>query len=218
MFASGRNVVKICGVTTPGDIDLVHAAGADAVGINVWPQSPRAVSAHDAQALVEYARGRLATVLVTVDETAAQLRCWLDEVRPDYLQLHGNEPDALVTDFAPHAYKAIGIASSADVARALVVPGDVVLIDTHDARRRGGTGQPIAGDLDVEVCRARRCMLAGGLRVENVRERILRAHPWGVDVASGVECAPGRKDAELVLAFVRAARQAWQELREGEHV
>lgn len=218
MVSRARGWVKICGITVPGDIDGAFEAGADAIGINLWPGSPRAVTLETARRLVDHARGRLQVVLVSMDAGEGDLRAWLRDLCPDYLQLHGDEPDGLVQTLLPHAFKAVGVASALDVERAIHAPGDFVLVDFHSPMQRGGTGRQAPSELAAQVCRQRRAVLAGGLRPENVRERILHVRPWGVDVASGVETSPGRKDRERMLAFVCEAREAWSAVGVTNHV
>ncbi len=197
--------IKICGVTRQEDLDAVIAAGATAVGFNLWPRSPRAVAEARARELCERARGRIETVLVVVDHPgpdALRMR-----VGADWLQLHGDEPPEAVGD---RAFKAIGLAGRTDVARASAFPGDRILVDARDPTLRGGTGREAPRELARTLARRRRTILAGGLGPENVASAIAAVSPWGVDTASGVEFAPGVKDPDRIAAFVNAAREAFQ--------
>ncbi|MEM6733086.1 MAG: phosphoribosylanthranilate isomerase [Myxococcota bacterium] len=196
--------VKVCGITRLSDLEAVIDAGADAVGINIWPGSPRSVGESDAAELVRAARGRIETVLVVVDHSQPhRLR---EQIGADWVQLHGDEPSELVSGAS---FKAIGIAGEADVALALGMPGERLLVDARDPVRRGGTGERAPTALAREIAAARRTILAGGLRPDNVEEAIRAVRPWGVDTASGVESAPGEKDRRAVETFVRAAKHAF---------
>lgn len=195
--------IKICGVTTLDDLDVVIGAGANAVGFNMWSCSPRAIDEQTARILCDRARGRIETVLVVVNHPDAEgLR---ERVGADWVQLHGDEAPQ---DMFPRSFKAVGLASAEDVREALMFPGERLLVDARDPLRRGGTGERVPQELAREVVRERSVILAGGLRPENVAQAVRRVRPWGVDTASGVESSPGRKDAERVKRFVEAAQQA----------
>lgn len=206
--------VKVCGVTTAGDAAMVAKAGADAIGFNLWPRSPRYVTLETAGRLAALVRGRLEVVLVTVDLDPADLRRARAAVEPDWLQLHGHEPDAVVEALQPRVFRALGLAGEGDVATALRVPGERVLVDARDDRLRGGTGRTAPWQLAGRVCAARPTVLAGGLGPENVAEAIRTCRPFGVDAASRLEIEPGIKDAERVRRYVAAARAAFDELGE----
>ena len=201
--------IKICGVTRVEDVCVIADAGAHAVGINLWPGSPRYVHAEAALPLVGAARGRLEVVLVTVDMPSEQLAEITKLLRPDWVQLHGNEPDEAMELIPVPAYKAVGLAVEADVVRALSVPGARVLVDSRDDVRKGGTGIAPPKALAARVCGTRRTILAGGLDPSNVGAAIGAFDPWGVDVASGVEATQGVKSAQAVRAFVDEARRAF---------
>lgn len=208
--------VKICGITTARDIDLCAAAGADAVGLNLWSRSPRAVSLELAAQLAERARGLLEVVVVLVNPGAEWLQAVVERVQPTRLQFHGDEPPHTVAAWQPRAYKAVGLAGSCDVDSALAQPGHWVLVDARDITRRGGTGRQPPLRLAKAVAAQRPVVLAGGLTPDNVVDRIEQVGPVGVDSASGVEAAPGRKDAHAVREFVARARSAWRGSTIGE--
>jgi phosphoribosylanthranilate isomerase len=204
--------VKVCGVTTAADAIMVADAGADAIGLNLWPKSPRYVELEAAVRLATAVRGRVEIVLLTVDLDPEDLRRARTAIEPDWLQLHGHAPDALVEALQPRAFRAIGLAGEGDVSVALHVPGERVLVDARDDVLHGGTGRTAPWDLAARVCAARPTVLAGGLGPENVAEAIRVCRPFGVDAASRLESAPGTKDAERVRRFVTAARVAFEEL------
>ncbi len=207
-----KGFIKICGVTSLEDAEAVIELGADAIGLNLWPRSPRYLEAAAARRIAGAVRGRVAVFAVVVDLEEPALRHLLAELRPDRLQLHGTEPEALVRALQPHAFKAIGLATAADVALAQALPGELVLVDAKDPSRRGGTGKSAPLELARRVSAARRVLLAGGLTSESVGAAIAEVRPWGVDVASGIESSPGKKDRGRLRAFIDAARAAFTAL------
>lgn len=125
-----------------------------------------------------------------------------------WAQLHGAEPPALVEALLPHAYKALSVRGPEVEALSARYPGEHVLLDAFAPGLEGGTGRTFDWSIAAAVARQRRLTLAGGLTPDNVARAIEVVRPWRVDVASGVERAPGRKDAALVRAFVAAVREA----------
>lgn len=209
--------VKVCGVTTREDGLAAVAAGVDAIGLNFVRASKRYVAPEAARRLVdEVGRDRVSWVGVVADEPVARLERLRQQVGLHWLQLHGHESPGDLELCLPGAYKAVAIATAEDVDRAEAFGGDRLLVDAHAPGLLGGTGATFDWRLVSELVRRRRVVLAGGLRPENVAEAVRRVRPWGVDVASGVERSPGRKDAESLRAFVRAARAAAAEADGGE--
>lgn len=206
-----RGWIKVCGITRLEDADAIAALKPDAVGINLWPKSPRSVSVEVAQKLCAALRGRVEIVLVTVDFTLAQLQQLQKDLRPDWQQLHGNEPDVVLNTLGPRAFRAIGLGNDADVERAIAAPGVRVLVDARDDVQRGGTGKLAPASLAERVCRARQTILAGGLHADNVAQAVLQFKPFGVDAASLLESAPGLKDLHLVEKYIAHARAAFAE-------
>ncbi len=210
-----RPWIKICGVTTPEDAELVVAAGADALGVNLVPRSKRAVDLPTAQTIAKAVRGKIELIGVVADRELEAVDALRRELGLDWLQLHGNEPPGMVARLQ-RAYKAIGISMPEDVTRARACPGERLLVDRKVGEREqlagvlGGSGQRFDWTLVVELARARPIILAGGLTPDNVSLAIATVSPWGVDVASGVESAkdPRRKYPELVKRFVERARSA----------
>ncbi|WP_026785034.1 phosphoribosylanthranilate isomerase [Pleomorphomonas koreensis] len=211
-------LVKICGLSTPDSLEWAIAAGADLVGFVHFPKSPRHVAAEVAAALSRQARGRAKTVLLTVDAPDDLLDALVATVAPDFLQLHGRESHERVSGVrARHGrpvIKALGIGSAEDVAAAGAFAGaaDLLLYDAKppkDASRPGGLG--VAFDWSLLVGAPTPFLLSGGLDPTNVGEAVRRVRPSGVDVSSGVESAPGVKDAVRIDAFVTAARAAGEQ-------
>lgn len=206
----GPTWIKICGVTLPEDIELVHAAGADAVGLNFIARSKRRIDSRVGQRLATLARGKLERVGIVEDLDEASIRELIDFVGLDAVQLHGDESDDLVQRLGALAYKAVGIGSAADVRRAQAVPGHRVLVDARVGASVGGTGTRFDWSLVRDLCRSRPIIVAGGLDPDNVADAIVELRPHGIDVASGVEvdACPGRKDENLVRRFVAEIRRA----------
>jgi phosphoribosylanthranilate isomerase len=200
--------VKVCGVTTEADARDCVEAGVDAIGVNFIASSVRRVDPAMARAIVTAVGGRVLLVGVVANESVEAMRAMRDATGVECLQLHGDEGPAQVEALLPHAYKAVRVADPRDVAVAYGMPGGYVLVDAKVGGALGGTGHTFDWGLVVELAAARRVVLAGGLTPENVADAVRRVRPWCVDVASGVESAPGRKDPAKVRAFLEAARSA----------
>jgi phosphoribosylanthranilate isomerase len=200
--------IKICGVTNVEDAEHVVRAGADAIGLNFVPSSKRRVSVEQARSLVSAVAGRIEIVAVVADPTDELVEELRHALGIEWLQLHGSEDAARTAELLPHAFKAVAIASADDSRSATLFPGERLLVDAKVAGSSGGTGQVFEWHLVDELCRARNLILAGGLDPSNVGRAVRELGPFGVDVASGVEHSPGRKDPELVSAFVEAARSS----------
>lgn len=208
--------IKVCGVTLADDAARVSAAGADFVGLNFWPKSKRYVELARARMLADAVRaaGAARVVGVFVDATVEDVTLVHSRVDLDVVQLHGGEsPDtigAIVRATNRPAWKAIAMRTAADVDALAAWPVDAVLLDTPTPGK-GGSGETFDWALAREARRrnpARQLVLAGGLSPDNVARAIAQVSPWAVDVASGVESAPGVKDADKLAAFVAAVRGA----------
>ena len=209
--------VKICGTTNLADAQVAAAAGADLIGFILYPKSPRYVTPAAVGAMVAALRKRGGAPLlvgVFVNEPPDFVAAVLAETGLDLAQLHGDETPA---DFAPltgricKALRPTGLddaLAAAAVWAPLAAPhGPQLLIDAYDTRAYGGTGQKADWSVAAQVAgRYPRTLLAGGLTPANVVDAVQAVRPWGVDVASGVEVAAGRKDHDKVRAFVRAVR------------
>ncbi len=202
----GMVEVKICGLTSPGDALRCIEAGADAIGLNFWPGSPRCVDRRTARTIVEAAGDRVEMVGVFVDFDLAQVREILAETGVTWAQLHGAEPPELVSALLPRAYKAIGVKDGSAIEIARSYPGERLLLDASVPGVPGGTGRTFDWAIAAEVAKERKLTLAGGLTPDNVADAVRAVRPFRVDVASGVESAPGKKDPERVRRFVEAAK------------
>jgi phosphoribosylanthranilate isomerase len=207
--------VKICGVRTPAIVNTAAEAGADYVGLVLFPGSPRYVDVEEARVLAAIGKGKVGAVAVLVDPDDALIDLVVERVRPDLLQLHGSETPDRVAAIKARAglpvMKAVAIESAADVkkAGAYAASADHILFDakaTPGAALPGGNG--VAFDWLTLKGFAGPFALSGGLTPETVGEAIRMTGAALVDVSSGVERAPGDKDAELVRRFIRAAKSA----------
>lgn len=208
-----RTRVKICGVTRVQDALLACELGADAIGIVMTPSSPRGVSIEQARAIREALPAFVDAVALSHDLSAERVRVIIDGVRPDCVQFHGLEDAAFCESFGVRYTKAIGMDGDMDVPALVTEHPRAVgfVLDGHSPGQQGGRGKTfdwsrIPRDLGRPI------LLAGGLNSFNVGEAIRTVRPWAVDLASGVESAPGIKDAGKMRAFFAAVRIADAEL------
>ena len=210
-------IVKICGLSTPETLDAALDAGADMVGFVFFPPSPRHLQFDVARALGQRVRGRAQKVALTVDADPAFLQSIVEALGPDILQLHGAESVAQITairrKFGLPVMKAVPIAVKEDLARigTYATVADRLLFDARaprDATRPGGLGNTFDWHLLKNVRSGVPFMLSGGLDATNIVDALRITRATGTDVSSGVERAPGVKDVDKIIAFVRAARRA----------
>jgi phosphoribosylanthranilate isomerase len=209
--------VKICGLSTVEALDVALDAGADMVGFVFFPPSPRNISFKAASGLESRVRGQAKKVALSVDADDTFLSYVVDALGPDILQLHGNESPLRVAEikarFKLPVMKAIAVETKADlaaIARYAAV-ADNLLFDARaprEATRPGGLGKAFDWRLLENLHPGVPFMLSGGLNAGNVGEALRITRAPGVDVSSGVERAPGKKDPDKIRAFVRAARLA----------
>jgi len=208
-------LVKICGLSTADALDAALDAGADMVGFVFFEPSPRHLGHGAAQTLGERVRGRAKKVALTVDATDDALARIIEALAPDVLQLHGREtPDRVVTvrtRFGLPVIKALPIARRADLGPIRIYDkvAERILFDARaprEATRPGGLGNVFDWHLLQDIQPGVPFMLSGGLDAANVAEALRITRAPGVDVSSGVERAPGVKDAEKIAAFLGRAR------------
>jgi phosphoribosylanthranilate isomerase len=199
--------IKICGVTTVDDARMAAAAGADAIGINFSPRSPRRVTVDVATAIAAALPPHVCRVGVFVDAPRDEVASIAAQVGLDALQFHGDESVALCSGWDRTTIKAVRVRDDQALAQAAAYAVDFILADAYVEGSPGGTGQrvPLAWLTGVAP---HRLILAGGLTADNVAAAIRAVRPAMVDVASGVESAPGRKDPEKVERFIANARAA----------
>ena len=198
--------LKICGITRLEDAEHAVACGATALGFVFWPRSPRYIAPDVAAAIVARVPPAVTTVGVFVNEPVAGIRRAVREAGVGAVQLHGDEPVSYAAELTQPLLRALDVDEALDTHWP---PETTILLDAADRERRGGTGTRVDWARAEPVARRRRVVLAGGLSPENVETAIDQVGPWGVDVSSGVEAAPGVKDAALVSEFLRRARLAF---------
>lgn len=211
-----RTVIKICGLITPETLDAAIKARAEYVGFNFYPPSPRYLSPRDAAALSARAEGRTQRVGLFVDASDETIAEFLAAARLDAIQLHGAETPERAAQvkarFGLPVWKALSIASEADVARANAYAdaADLILFDakTPKGTLPGGMGLAFDWSLVANWKGPLAWGLAGGLTPENVAEAIGLTGAPLVDTSSGVETAPGVKDGARIAAFCASARSA----------
>ena len=207
--------VKICGITAPEAIEAAVAAGAAYGGLVFHPKSPRFVTLEQARMLAECMRGRLKIVALIADMDDDAITALIEVVRPDFLQLHGNETARRVAEirnrFGIAIIKALPIAEPADFDTVADYEGvvDILMFDAkppRGAERGGGHGTAFDWSLLAGRTFGKPWFLAGGLTPENVARATILSQAVLVDVSSGVESAPGVKDASLISNFINAAK------------
>ena len=211
-------IVKICGLTTLDDALAAVEAGADMLGFNFYPPSPRYLSPLACRQIIaglENRQARLTTVGVFVNASAEQIQAILEGCGLDLAQLAGDEPACTLHSLGVRAFKALRPANAAALQQALTryparLQAPAWLVDAHRAGEYGGTGHTADWHLAAGLAAQAPILLAGGLTTENVAAAVAQVQPWGVDTASGVESSPGRKDARKMAAFIQAARQVLQ--------
>jgi phosphoribosylanthranilate isomerase len=209
-------IIKICGIKTPDILEAAIEAGTDMVGFMHFVRSPRHVSIEEVASLISEARGRVETCVVLVNPDNSCV-AEVAALGPDWIQLHGPETPHRVAAIRAEAgveiMKALPIGSAEDVAHvaSFVEVADRILLDAKPpkgAERPGGLGETFDWTLLKALDPELEFMLSGGLTPDNVAAAIKTVRPFAVDVSSGVETAPGVKDARLIQAFIRNARAA----------
>lgn len=217
-------VIKICGTTNLDDALVAAHAGADLLGFIFYAKSPRYVTPELVAAIMDAVRTAVSAaprgVGVFVNVAPAEVLRILEAAHLDLAQLHGDEPAAALQALQGRGFKAVrptglshALTAAEEYAASGVCTGPALLIDAFDPAAYGGTGQRADWTAAAAVAqRVKQLLLAGGLTPDNVATAVQRVRPWGVDVASGVELAPGRKDHGKVQAFIAAVKAADQAL------
>ncbi len=201
--------IKICGITRLEDAVQAVEAGATHLGFVFWAKSPRFIEPGRAAAIVSALPAGVTTVGVFVDEPVEGVRRVMDEAGVVAVQLHGDEDPSYAAGLDVPLYRSVTL--DADPGAVAAWPArTVLLLDAADPARRGGTGTKVDWSRAVDLAGRRPTVLAGGLTPDNVEEAIHAVRPHGVDVSSGVERAPGIKDAARVADFVTRARHAFE--------
>jgi phosphoribosylanthranilate isomerase len=199
--------IKFCGIKTVGDALAAMEAGADLIGFNFYPKSPRAIDVGRCRDIMSVMRkfGHITYVGVFVNASVAEVRGTIETCGLSLAQLHGDETAELVQSLQGKAFKAFrGVPQSINGFSRGVAPA--LLVDAAVKGAYGGTGITADWDGAADLAKRLPILLAGGLTPKNVTEAVQQVRPWGVDVASGVEADVGQKDPVKMKAFVEAVR------------
>ena len=202
--------VKICGITNVDDARLAVEAGADLIGLNFYSPSPRYVSEPTARAICDLLPPSVWRVGVFVNAPRHQVAALAERLGLDAVQFHGDETVSDCRGWQQKTIKALRVGAEPLLPDWSTHPADYVLLDTYRPGRYGGTGTSFVWSrlAGLPEDQRQRLILAGGLTPENVTTAIRTVQPWAVDVASGVERAPGHKDADKLRAFIQYAKTA----------
>jgi phosphoribosylanthranilate isomerase len=203
--------VKICGITNWTDARRAVEAGADFLGFNFYPKSSRYIAPAAARRIVKRLPDAVASVGVFVNEPEPEMLAIAQQVGLDYVQLHGDETAEVVSRMRRsfRVIKAIRVRNTFRVSQlANFKRASSILLDGFDVHLRGGTGKTFNWKLAKSAARKRQIFLAGGLTPENAAQAVSATRPFAIDVCSGVELRPGKKDAARMRALVAAVRPA----------
>jgi len=204
-----RTRVKICGITQGEDALTAVAAGADALGFVFYEKSPRFITRAAAAAIIRQLPPFVAKVGLFVNTPQEEVRQTISECGLDTLQFHGAETPAYCRSFPLIVYKAFRVQTQASLENLHSFDTAAWLLDSCVTGQYGGTGTRFDWGLAMAASRwGKPIILAGGLNPENVAEAIRQTRPYAVDVSSGVESTPGRKDQQKILAFMSAVASA----------
>ena len=201
--------IKICGITSVADGVAAAEAGADMIGLMFYERSPRNISIATATEISRALSPFILKVGVFVNPTEDAVLRAIGECGVTLLQFHGEETPEFCTQFGVMNMKAFRVRDAASLDALPNYPTDAYLLDAYSPDAHGGTGAKFNWDLAIEAKKhGKPIFLAGGLTLENVGEAVRKVEPFGVDVSSGVESAPGKKDHAKVRAFIQAVRQS----------
>ena len=201
--------IKICGITNSKDALAAVEAGADALGFILHEPSPRHVPLETAAEVIRLLPPFISRVGVFVNASQEFITRAVSQCGFDTVQFHGDEPPEFCRTFRSlKTIKAIRIKDKSSLEGVSDFGTDALLLDSFVMGQRGGSGVAFQWDLVVELCQSQRVILAGGLTPNNVAEAVQKVSPYAVDVSSGVEESPGKKDLQAIRAFIRAARSA----------
>ena len=201
--------IKICGLTDPHQAHQTALAGADAIGFIYHPSSQRHISKEQAAAIRKALPAFVSLVAVMVNPSRYQVEELLSAAQPDILQFHGDEAESFCSSFTRPYIKAVKAKSRSyiEAQAADYFSASGLLIDSYKGNNFGGTGANFDYSM-IPPQLAQRLIIAGGLNADNVALLVQTLEPYGVDVSSGVESAPGKKDMKKISAFIRAVTNA----------
>ena len=201
--------VKICGITNVEDAQAAIAAGADLLGFVFCEESPRHVTVEQAAAIARIVPPFVVRVGLFVNAPEELVSQAMSACGLQLLQFHGDETPEYCRQFGAMSMKAFRVKDAETIRTLPDFPTDAWLLDAFVPGQHGGTGHSFNWDLAIEAVKlGKPVFLAGGLTTENVAEAVRKVQPYGVDVSSGVESAPGKKDHAKVRAFIQAAKEA----------
>ncbi len=198
--------VKICGITNREDALMAVEAGADALGFVFYQGSSRHVTPEQAAAIIGHLPPFVQTVGLFVNEELATVNATANRCGLDLVQLHGDEAPDFSAAVTRRVIKAFRVKDATVLDRLAEFPSAACLLDAWSAEEYGGTGKTFNWDIAARAARQHPIILAGGLTPDNVAQAISAVAPYAVDVSSGVERSPGKKDPELVRRFIRSCR------------
>ena len=202
--------IKICGITNAQDAEAAVAAGADALGFVFYAQSPRYIEPTVAKRIIAQLPPFVLSVGVFVNQDQETIRNMYNECGLAFAQLHGDETPAFCESLGRPVLRALRLRDRGSLLALAEYKGRMgvrgFVVDAFSAEAYGGTGQTVDWSLAREVAKAAPILLAGGLTPGNVQEAVRQVQPYGVDVSSGVEERPGKKDHEKIRAFTQAIR------------
>ena len=204
--------IKICGITNPEDALMAVKAGADALGFVFFRGSPRYISPEQAAAIIHQLPPFVQTVGLFVNEELVTVNSTADQCGLDLVQLHGEESPDYCAAVKRRVIKAFRVKDASSLDEIINYRVAACLLDAWSPAAHGGTGVTFNWEIAARAAAAHCIILAGGLNPENVAGAIAAVEPYAVDVSSGVESAPGKKDAELVNGFIRATRSLHHEI------
>lgn len=201
--------VKICGIRSLEEAEAAVNEGADALGFNFWPRSPRYVAPRIAKTVIDSLSPIVSFVGVFVNDEAKRISEIATDLHLNAVQLHGDESPEFCESLAPiKTIKAIRVGQDFDLSTIKRYAGRMVLLDSNIKGSYGGTGQRFDWRIAIEAKQLARIILAGGLNTENVWDAITHVRPAAIDVCSGVEAEPGRKDLAKLKRFMAVVARA----------
>lgn len=200
-------MIKICGITNLPDALEAVSLGADALGF-IFAPSPRQISLSTAQKICQEIPPAIWRVGVFVNADLREVRKIADSCELTALQFHGAETPAYCAQFSKLIIKAIRIKNANSLQEIANYPSAIILLEGFHPQQAGGTGTSFPWEMALEIRKKRNFILAGGLNSENVSRAISLLQPWGVDVCSGVERVPGKKDKEKMAQFIKEVKRA----------
>ena len=206
-----RTRVKVCGICSTFDAGLAVEAGADAIGLVFYAKSPRFISIPQAREVTSSLPPFITAVGLFVNSSAEDIRNVLSEVQLQLLQFHGDEDEAFCKSFNMPYIKALRVKAETDLTQQCqnFASARGILLDSYRKGVPGGTGETFDWDL-IPVDLPLPIILAGGLESHNIRKAISSVKPWAVDVSSGVEESPGKKDPEKIVQFFKEVENLLQ--------